>query len=80
MNAIMAETLYLFTLGPTLRGISHKEWEIPLPSSSVEDYSFYPEADIVAFAIWQRQECVHLPPKFLLWTDSQVTVRSFLSI
>ena len=47
--AVMNESVRLFTLGSSSRRIPHKEWEIPLPTVTSENYDFYPGADIIAF-------------------------------
>jgi len=61
--AIVDESVLLFTLGSPLRGI-HREWEIPFPCASINNYSFYPDADIIAFVEWQTydgaQVTIHL--------------------
>ena len=47
---VVNESIRAFTLGSSSRMIPHKEWEIPLPTLTLQKYGFYPGADIIAFA------------------------------
>ena len=43
------DLVQLFTLGSALRGIPHKEWEIPLLDADPGDYDFDSSADVITF-------------------------------
>ena len=58
--ATVNESVRLFTLGSSSRRIPHKEWEIPFQTFAVEDYCFYPCADVIAFIELKEEMCVHL--------------------
>jgi hypothetical protein len=47
--AAVGDSVLLFTLGSTSRGIPYKEWEIPLPVDSFKEWGFYPGADVIFF-------------------------------
>jgi len=82
--AIVEESVRLFNPGSPSQRIPHKEWEIPIPSVQgyVRDYSFYPGADIIAFAALQEETCVYLVVKFVaassLRRDSDVQIVIYL--
>lgn len=48
-SIIEGGSVRLFTLGSASRGITHKEWRIPVPVAYVSGYCFYPGADVIAF-------------------------------
>ena len=56
--AIIEESVRLITLGSASRGIPHREWEIPLPVTDIEDYCLYPGEDVIAFFEKQGVKCV----------------------
>ena len=53
---VLRDSVRLFNLGSAWRGISRKEWEIPLPVDNLVGYGFYPAADVIAFV---ELSCVH---------------------
>ena len=53
VHAVVDASVRLFTLGSALRGIPYKEWEIPFPITSGNNYSFFPDAGIIALVGWQ---------------------------
>ena len=55
---IIKESVRLFAPGSALRGIPHKEWEIPLPILDPTNFCFYPDADVIAFTKLQEAMCV----------------------
>jgi hypothetical protein len=59
--AIAKDSVQVFTLGSASRGIPHKEWEIPLPVTDLEDFCLYPGDDVIAFVEKQGVECVAPP-------------------
>ena len=67
--AIADESLRLFVLGSSSRGIPYKEREIPLPPIRPGSYGFYPGADIIAFVEVQEVVCVY-------WLSKMVAVGS----
>ena len=67
--AIVNESVRLFVLGSSSRKIPSKEWEIPLPPIELENYGFYPAADIIAFV--ELQEML-----YVYWLSKIVSVSS----
>ena len=61
--ATVDESVRLFTLGSSSRMIPYKGWEIPLPIHALEDYGFYPGADVIAFVELQEGMYVYWSPK-----------------
>jgi len=58
--AILTDQVRLFAVGSIARGIPYKEWAIPLPVITPQDYEFDPGTDIIAFLEVQGLMCVYV--------------------
>ena len=59
VHAVLTDSVRLFTLGSTSRGIPFKEWEIPCPINDPIDWKIYPCANLIAFVERPPHRCVH---------------------